>query len=41
MNPYIPFETALATLAMIYLASVMLLLAVSNAAIAILEELGD
>lgn len=41
MNPYIPFETALVTLAMIYLASVMLLLAVSNAAIAMLEELGD
>lgn len=41
MNPYIPVETALVTLAMIYLASVMLLLAVSNAAIAMLEELGD
>jgi hypothetical protein len=41
MNPCISFETALATLAMTYLASVMLLLAVSNTAIAMLEELGD
>jgi hypothetical protein len=37
MNPSIPFETALAILAMTYASSLILLLAVSNVAIAVIE----
>jgi uncharacterized membrane protein len=44
MNPTIPFETALQLLAMVYLASVMLVLLASQvglAVIAILEAASD
>lgn len=40
METYISFETALMLLAVAHVASVMLLLAISQAAIATLEELG-